>query len=79
MTKMTGFGIDGQNGARELDFAQVRGEFDNNDTVKAIREHMKKKEALGDEIIAAMHEIPKKVNAKNETEVSETSNFRGSA
>jgi hypothetical protein len=78
MTKMTGFGVDGQNGARELDFTQVRGEFDNNDTVKAIREHMKKKEALGDEIITAMREISKKMYAKKETEVGENFGIRGS-
>ncbi len=51
LTKMTGFGVDGQNGARELDFAQVRGEFEKNDTVTAIKNHMEKKEALGNELI----------------------------
>jgi hypothetical protein len=51
---MTGFGVDGTNGAREEDFAQVRGEFDNNPTVVAIRQHMEKKEKLGNEIISMM-------------------------
>jgi hypothetical protein len=51
LTKMTGFGIDGQNGARELDFAQVRGEFEENETVKTIKLHMKTKAALGNELI----------------------------
>jgi hypothetical protein len=59
MAKMTGFGVDGQNGARELDFAQVRGEFEKNDTVKAIQIHMKTKEALGDELINRMKKIVK--------------------
>jgi hypothetical protein len=59
MAKMTGFGVDGQNGARELDFAQVRGEFEKNDTVKAIQIHMKTKEALGDELISRMEKIVK--------------------
>lgn len=54
LTKMTGFGVDGQNGARELDFAQVRGEFEENETVKAIKVHMKAKEELGGEIIERM-------------------------
>ena len=54
MAKMTGFGVDGQNGARELDFAEVRGEFDSNETVKAIHHHMEKKEKLGNEIIESM-------------------------
>ncbi len=51
LTKMTGFGVDGQNGARELDFAQVRGEFEKNDTVKAIQVHMQTKESLGNGLI----------------------------
>ncbi|HPF52199.1 MAG TPA: DUF4954 family protein [Draconibacterium sp.] len=57
MSKMTGFGVDGQNGARELDFTEVRGEFESNETVKAIRQHMEKKEKLGNEIIEMMSKI----------------------
>lgn len=59
MAKMTGFGVDGQNGARELDFAEVRGEFDKNETVNAIHQHMQKKEALGNRIIEEMARIGK--------------------
>ncbi len=58
LTKMTGFGVDGLNGARELDFAQVRGEFENNETVMAINMHMQKKEALGNDIISRVRNIP---------------------
>lgn len=54
LTKMTGFGVDGQDGERELDFVQVRGGFENNDTVKAIKNHMKSKEELGNEVIRRM-------------------------
>ncbi len=54
MSKMTGFGVDGQNGARELDFANVRGEFEENETVKAIKVHMQTKEKLGNELNARM-------------------------
>ncbi|WP_319481732.1 DUF4954 family protein [uncultured Draconibacterium sp.] len=54
MSKMTGFGVDGQDGARELDFAEVRGEFEDNDTVKEIKEHMEKKERLGSRVIEQM-------------------------
>jgi hypothetical protein len=57
MSKMTGFGVDGTNGAREQDFAQVRGEFENNSTVVAISQHMEKKEKLGNEIIELMKKI----------------------
>lgn len=57
LTKMTGFGIDGLQGARELDFANVRGEFDKNDTVKTIKEHMRVKEELGDMMIGKMEKV----------------------
>lgn len=57
MVKMTGFGVDGQNGAREEDFIQVRGEFERNNTVKAIKIHMEKKEALGNEMIDRMKDL----------------------
>lgn len=60
MAKMTGFGVDGQNGARELDFAEVRGEFEKNDTVKAIQVHMKTKEELGNSINERMEKLVKK-------------------
>ncbi|HDR52446.1 MAG TPA: DUF4954 family protein [Mariniphaga anaerophila] len=56
LTKMIGFGVDGQNGAREQDFAEVRGEFEKNDTVKAIQVHIQKKEALGNELIQRMEQ-----------------------
>jgi hypothetical protein len=60
LTKMTGFGVDGQNGAREQDFAQVRGEFEENETVKAIKVHMKTKEELGNSLIEQMKETRQK-------------------
>jgi carbonic anhydrase/acetyltransferase-like protein (isoleucine patch superfamily) len=65
MSKMIGFGVDGTNGAREEDFAQVRGEFVNNKTVVAICEHMDKKEKLGNEIIAMMQQTMTKVEMVN--------------
>jgi hypothetical protein len=54
MTTKTGFGVDGQIDARELDFTNVRGEFEKNETVKAIKLHMKTKEKLGNELITRM-------------------------
>jgi len=62
LTKMTGFGVDGQNGARELDFTQVRGEFEENDTVKTIKLHMITKEELGNEVIGRMKNTIQKAN-----------------
>ncbi len=61
LSKMTGFGVDGQNGARERDFTEVRGAFEKNETVKAIYVHMEKKEALGNELIQRLN---KTINAK---------------
>ena len=57
MSKMTGFGVDGQEGARELDFAEVRGEFEDNATVKEIKVHMEKKERLGSRVIEQMMQV----------------------
>lgn len=56
LVKMTGFGVDGQNGAKEEDFIQVRGEFENNEMVKEIKAHIEKKKALGNEIVLLMEE-----------------------
>ena len=57
LTKMTGFGVDGLDGARELDFSQVCGEFEQNDTIKTIHAHMKAKEELGNEVIESVNKI----------------------
>ncbi|WP_347840255.1 DUF4954 family protein [uncultured Draconibacterium sp.] len=63
MSKMTGFGVDGENKARELDFAEVRGEFESNVTVKEIREHMEKKEQLGTLMIELMMQVRENKNS----------------
>ncbi|MBE6303865.1 MAG: DUF4954 family protein [Bacteroidales bacterium] len=47
----TGFGADGSHEERTLDFEHVRGLFDSNPFVTAIVEHIKVKEALGNELI----------------------------
>ena len=39
---------------KELDFSEVRGEFASNAFVTSIREHMRVKKALGDELIARL-------------------------
>jgi len=57
LIKQTGFGIDGDNLVRQLDFDEVRGEFETHAEVNSIREHMAKKEALGQEVIAKMEKI----------------------
>jgi hypothetical protein len=57
LSSMTGFGIDGGDEVKKLDFEQVRGEFESNPVVSAIQDHIKKKTALGDELIERMRKI----------------------
>ena len=51
LASMTGFGADGSKEVKELDFEQVRGDFESNPFVTAVLEHIRVKEALGDELI----------------------------
>ena len=46
-----GFGIDGDEQTKKLDYERVRGDFDTNAVVLAIQEHMERKEKLGDQLI----------------------------
>lgn len=57
LSSMTGFGIDGDEAIKKLDFEEVRGEFNSNSVVAAIQDHIKQKSALGDELIARMKKI----------------------
>jgi hypothetical protein len=57
LAKMTGFGMDGESDARQEDFIQVRGKFENNSTVKAIQKHMREKSMLGSKIIEMLKQI----------------------
>ncbi len=51
LASMTGFGADGTRTEKELDFSSVRGDFESNSFVTAVLEHIRVKEALGDELI----------------------------
>ena len=51
LSSMTSFGADGNREQQELDFEQVRGDFDNNPTVLSIVKHKQDKAALGQELI----------------------------
>jgi carbonic anhydrase/acetyltransferase-like protein (isoleucine patch superfamily) len=57
LSSMTGFGIDGGDEIKKLDFEQVRGDFESNSVVAAIKEHIKQKTALGNELIERMIKI----------------------
>jgi len=52
-----GFGVDGDEASRKADFEQVRGTFDKNGFVHEIEEHIARKTALADELIAALEKI----------------------
>ncbi|MBR3407026.1 MAG: DUF4954 family protein [Bacteroidales bacterium] len=54
LAAMTGFGADGTKEIKEQDFEQVRGDFESNSFVTAVLDHIRTKEALGDEIIARL-------------------------
>jgi hypothetical protein len=57
LSSMTGFGADGKDEDKKLDFKQVRGDFESDRLVNSIREHSRIKSALGDELIERMKKI----------------------
>ena len=57
LSSRTGFGIDGGEDVKKLDFEEVRGDFESNSVVSAIQDHIKQKTALGDELIERINEI----------------------
>ncbi len=54
ISAQTGFGTDGGEEERAKDFSEVRGEFEQNPAVIAIREHIRKKTALASKIIGRL-------------------------
>ena len=57
LSKKTGFGADGDDFTKQLDFELVRGDFENHEAVSAIKDHIVKKEALGNELIDRIKDI----------------------
>lgn len=57
LTSMTGFGVDGTRKEKEEDFEIVRGAFEQNPFVTAVKEHICTKRALGDELIKRINSI----------------------
>ena len=51
LASMTGFGADGSREEKEMDFSEVRGDFESNAFVTAVLEHIRVKQALGDELL----------------------------
>jgi NDP-sugar pyrophosphorylase family protein len=56
-TAQTGFGLDGDKQTRRLDFAAVRGTFEENSFVKDIEKHIAAKTALANELISRLEKI----------------------
>ena len=54
---MTGFGIDGDQAVKQKDFENVRGKFEENTFVTEILDHIKRKTALGDRVIAQLNKV----------------------
>ena len=54
LASMTGFGADGNKEDKEQDFEHVRGDFESNAFVTAVLDHIRVKEALGDELISRL-------------------------
>ncbi|MDX9781625.1 MAG: DUF4954 family protein [Bacteroidales bacterium] len=57
LNAMTGFGADGNNEERQLDFEQVRGVFEKNPFVAAVLQHIDDKTALGNDLMARVGNI----------------------
>lgn len=57
LASMTGFGADGSRLEKEMDFEQVRGDFESNPFVTAVLKHIEVKSALGDELIERMKKV----------------------
>ena len=59
LASRTGFGVDGSRTEKDMDFEQVRGDFESNPFVQATLDHIEAKSALGEEIIARMQRVPR--------------------
>lgn len=57
LTTTTGFGIDGGPRTKKLDFEAVRGDFDKNDFVMEVVEHIEKKSALAEEFFERIGKV----------------------
>ncbi|MDE6278305.1 MAG: DUF4954 family protein, partial [Muribaculaceae bacterium] len=54
LSSSTGFGADGRPDTRSEDFRQVRGEFQSDDFVRMVRQHITEKSALADKMRAKL-------------------------
>lgn len=54
LASKTGFGADGDREQKEIDFEQVRGDFESNTFVNSVLEHIRKKTELGERALASL-------------------------
>lgn len=59
LTAQTGFGVDGTNSQKQIDFEQVRGDFESNPFVETVRRHISTKATLGEELIGRIGHLQK--------------------
>jgi len=59
LDSMTGFGMDGNKATQKLDFEKVRGNFESNDFVNEIVNHIQRKTLLGEKMIEKLTTIGK--------------------
>lgn len=57
LTAQTGFGADGNQHQKQIDFEQVRGDFENNPFVETVKNHIQDKTDLGDELISRLRKL----------------------
>ncbi len=59
LDSMTGFGMDGNKTTQKLDFEKVRGNFENNDFVNEIINHIERKTLLGQQMTERLTNMQK--------------------
>ena len=57
LASKTGFGADGDKQQKEIDFEQVRGDFESSPFVNSVLEHIRVKSDLGDRVVTALNGI----------------------
>ncbi|OFY44382.1 MAG: DUF4954 domain-containing protein [Bacteroidetes bacterium GWF2_40_14] len=57
ITSMIGFGVDGSETEKLEDFESVRGEFDSNPFISAVRKHIEVKSSLADELLKRLSHL----------------------
>ncbi len=57
LNSRTGFGVDGDASQQKADFESVRGRFEDNAFVCAVKEHMRRKSDLGDSALKKLQQI----------------------